>query len=226
MTENQAANQAQPLENKPSDKELNFRAIEAKLRQETVARIEAERKAEEALRLAQDAISKRQIVEEDEDDEPYVAPKKLEKKLAKFGQSTQIDIQKAMEIAKQSAKEELKQEMWLEKNQDFHQIMNNEQLLNKFYDNNRELADTILQMPQGFSRQQLVYKNIKALGIDKPEQKQPSIQEKIDSNRRSPYYQPSGVASAPYSSAGDFSPAGMKNSYNKMQELKNKLRLG
>lgn len=226
MTESQAQNQVQTTENKPSDKELNFRAIEAKLRQETAARIEAERKAEEALRLAHEATSKRQSVEEDEDDEPYVAPKKLEKKLAKFGQSTQTDIQKAMEMAKQSAKEELKQEMWLEKNQDFHQIMNNEQLLDKFYQSNRELADTILQMPQGFPRQQLVYKNIKALGLDKPEQKQPSIQEKIDANRRSPYYQPSGVASAPYAAAGDFSPAGQKNAHQKMQELKNRLRLG
>lgn len=222
MTENQV----QPQENKSTDKELNFRAIEAKLRQETTARIEAERKAEEAIRIAQEATSKRQVVEDDDDDEPYVAHKKLDKKLAKFGQATQTDIQKAMEIAKEKAKQELKQEMWLDKNQDFHQLMGNEQILNKFYENNRELADTILQMPDGFPRQQLVYKNIKALGIDKPEQKQPSIQEKIDANRRTPYYQPSGVATAPYQSSGDFSPVGQKNAYNKMQELKNRLRIG
>jgi hypothetical protein len=80
-------------------------------------------------------------------------------------------------------------------------------------------------MPEGFDRQKLVYKNIKALGLHKPAIKEPSIQEKIDANRRSPYYQPSGVANAPYSTVGDFSTAGQKNAYQKMQELKSKLRI-
>ena len=73
--------------------------------------------------------------------------------------------------------------------------------------------------------QKLVYENIKALGVDKPEQKQNSVQEKIDANKRSPYYQPSGVGSAPYASAGDFSDSGQKNAYAKMQELKKRLRI-
>jgi hypothetical protein len=79
-------------------------------------------------------------------------------------------------------------------------------------------------MPDTFERQKLVYKNIKAFGLDRPEAKQPSIQEKIDSNKRSPYYQPSGVGSAPYASAGDFSASGQKQAYDKMKELQNRLR--
>jgi len=63
------------------------------------------------------------------------------------------------------------------------------------------------------------------MGLHQPEQKQASIQEKVDANRRSPYYQPTGVGSAPYGNTGDFSPAGQKNAYAKMQDLKNRLRI-
>lgn len=215
MTENDVQTQ----ENKTNDKEFNFRALEAKyqreLAQERAARLEAER-------LAQD-VQRRQVVEdEDNDDEPYVDRKKLEKKLAKFGQSTQGEIQKAMEIAKETAKEELKREMWIENNPDFYDVL---QHAEKFAQRAPKLAETILKMPEGFDRQRLVYQNIKELGLDKPETKQSSVQDKIDANRRSPYYQPSGVGSSPYAQAGDFSPVGQKNAYSKMQELKSKLRI-
>lgn len=215
--ENQVQNQQQ--EQKPNDKELNFRALEARfqkqLEQERQARIEAERKAEEAFKL-------RSNEDNDQDDEPYVDHKKLEKKLNKFGQNTQSEIQKAMEIAKKAAKEELKQEMWLENNPDFYDVL---QHAEKFAQRAPKLAETILMMPEGFERQKLVYQNIKELGIDKPETKQPSIQEKIDANRRSPYYQSTSVGSAPYSQVGDFSPAGQKQAYEKLQQLKKQLRI-
>ena len=218
MTENQAQVN-QNIDSKASDKELNFRALEAKYKRE----LEQERNARlEAERLAQEIQTKKNQHEEEEDDEPYVAPKKLEKKLAKFGQNTQSEIQKAMEMAKRSAKEELKQEMWLENNPDFYDVL---QHAEKFAQRSPKLAESILRMPEGFERQKLVYQNIKELGIHKPEQKQPSIQEKIDANRRSPYYQPSGVGSAPYAQAGDFSLVGQKSAYDKMQELKSRLRM-
>lgn len=207
------------LENKPTDKELNFRQLEAKYeRQLAQERAERERLAREL-----EQRQKQSVNEEEDDDEPYVDKRKLEKKLAKFGQSTQSEIQKAMEMAKESAKEELKQEMWLENNPDFYDVLKHAE---KFAQRAPKLAETILRMPEGFERQKLVYQNIKELGIDKPEVKQPSIQEKIDSNRRSPYYQPSGVAAAPYASQADFSPAGQKNAYEKLKQLKANLRLG
>ena len=200
-----------------SDKELNFRALQAKyekqLSQEREARIQAERLAEERMKNQND---------DDESDEPYVGHKKLDKKLARFNQSTQSDIQRAMESAKVAAKEELKQEMWLENNPDFYDVL---QHAEKFAQKAPKLAETILKMPEGFERQKLVYQNIKELGIDKPDQKQPSIQDKIDANRRSPYYQPSGVGTDQYSSQGDFSPTGQKQAYDKLQELKRNLRI-
>jgi hypothetical protein len=219
MTASTTNSQVPQPENKPNDKELNFRALEAKyqkqLDMERTARLEAER-------LAQEAVSRSQHREmEETEDEPYVVPKTLERKLAKFGQTQQSEIQKAMEMAKQAAKEELKQEMWLENNPDFYDVL---QHAEKFAHKAPKLAETILRMPEGFERQKLVYQSIKEMGIDKPEQKQTSVQEKIDANKRSPYYQPTGVAAAPYAAAGDFSAAGQKNAYEKMKEMQKRLR--
>jgi hypothetical protein len=215
--QNQQENQVQ--EQKPSDKELNFRAQEQKyqrmIEQERAGRLEAERIAKEAVK----ANSKD---DEDDDSEPYVDNKKLNKKLARFGekakQETQSDINQAVQVA---LREERKSN-WLKSNPDFNDVLQHaEKLLQK----DPDLAESILEMPEGFERQKLVYKNIKALGLHKPEVKQPSIQEKVDANRRSPYYQPSGVGSAPYANSSDYSDHGQKQAYAKMQELKNRLRL-
>lgn len=221
MTSNTPQNAVQTptsVENKPSDKELNFRALETRYQKQ----LEQERAEREKL---QKELEMRQNVsnqEEDEDKEPYVDHKKLNKTLNKFGQNTQSEIQKAMEIAKQKAKEELKQELWLESNPDFYEVL---QHAEKFAQKAPKLAETILRMPEGFERQKLVYENIKELGINKPAAKEPTVQEKIDANRKSPYYQPSGIGTPPYAGGGDFSPQGQKTAYDQMQALKARLKI-
>jgi gas vesicle protein len=207
---------------KMSDKEFNFRQLEAKYKNE----IERERQSRQELEQKLQMLSQQQVqVHQDEEDDsaPYVDNRKLEKKLARFGQSTQSEIQKAKEDAKREAKDELKQEMWLDSNPDFFDVL---QHADKLAAANPRLADTILRMPDNFERKRLVYENIKMLNLHKPAPKEPSIQEKVDANRRSPYYVPSGIANAPYQSVGDFSDAGQKASYEKMQEMKKRLRLG
>ena len=118
-------------ENKANDKEFNFRQLEAKYKNE----IERERQARVDLEQKVQELSKKHTQEPDEDDQsdPYVDHRKLEKKLAKFGQMTQTDIQKAMEMAKNSAKDEIKQEIWLESNPDFFDVL---QHADKFADAN------------------------------------------------------------------------------------------
>jgi hypothetical protein len=216
MTAPTQENQAQ--EQKLSDKELNFRNLEAKyqreLEKERAARMEAERIAQERLQ--------QHTKDEDEDLEPYVDHKKLNKTLARFGEQTQKQTQSEIQKAVQTALHEERKQNWLKNNSDFYDVL---QHAEKLAMKDPELAETILQMPEGFERQKLVYKTIKAQGLHMPEQKAPSIQDKIDANRRSPYYQPSGVGTAPYSSAGDFSQSGQEQAYRKMQELKKTLRL-
>lgn len=217
MTENISNNQ---VENKTTDKELNFRALEAKyqrqLEQERAGRLEAERRIQESQRAPE--------IEDDDTSEPYVDHKKLNKKLAKFGEQTKAQTQTDINQAVQQALKEERKANWLKQNGDFYQVLSNENT-QKFAEHDPELAESILEMPESFERQKLVYKNIKALGLHMPAQKQQSIQEKVDANRKSPFYQPSGVSSAPYSTAGDFTQSGQKNAYDKMQALKKQLRI-
>jgi hypothetical protein len=213
---------------KPSDKELNFRKQEEmfkrQLEQERQARQQAEEKAAQLERLAQDRSKSRED-EDDPSDEPYVDHRRLEKKLSKFEARMEQKIdQKAEEKARKMVEGE-RQTNWLKSNPDFYEVMNHAQA---FAERDPELAETILSMPEGFERQKLVYKNIKALGLHKPAEKAPSIQEKIDQNRRSPYYQPSGVSSPGYGMASggkEYSPIEGQNAYKKMQELKGRLRI-
>jgi hypothetical protein len=204
-------------EQKPSEKEVNFRRLEARYQQELAneraQRMELEKKLQQNEQKPE--------IEED-DSEPYVDHKKLNKSLNKFGQSTQAEIQKAMQQAKSDAKEELKQEMFLENNPDFYQVLEHAE---KFANKAPKLAENILRMPEGFERQKLVYHTIKEMGLDKPQPKESSVQDKIDANRRAPFYQPSAVGAAPYASQSDFSPSGQKQAYDKMKELQSRLRL-
>jgi len=206
-------------EQKPNDKELNFRALEQKYQRE----LEKERSARlEAEKLAQEA-SKRQVSHDDDDDsEPYVDRKRLSRTLEKNNQQIKQETQSEIQRAVQTALQEEKKSNWLKRNEDFYDVL---QHAEKLAQTDPELAETILEMPEGFERQKLVYKNIKALGLHQPKKTEPSIQERVDANRRSPYYQPSGVGSSPYAQVGDFSQSGQKNAYDKMQELKSRLRI-
>lgn len=203
-----------------TDKELNFRALENKyqrqLELERNARVEAERNLKEARQP-------KYVEEEEDDNEPYIDKKKLKKEQAKFGQQLRQETQSEIQKAIQQAVYQERQQSWLKQNPDYYKVM---ELTNKFAEEHPDLAETILEMPDSFERQKLVYKNIKSLGMDKPKAPVSTIQDKIDTNRKSPYYQPSGVGSSPYQSQGDFSATGQKNAYDQMQALKSKLRLG
>lgn len=209
-------NNTQSQDAKQSDKELNFRRQESmyqKMLAEKDARIaEIERQNQT-----------RQVIQEDEDDdEPYVNKKALSKQLNKFGQQSKQETQTEIQRAVQTALSEERKQNWLKNNADFYDVL---QYAETFAQHDPELAETILEMPEGFERQKLVYKNIKALNLHKPKVPETTIQQKVDANRRSPYYQPSGIANAPYSTVSDYSPNGQKNAYEQMQKLKSQLRI-
>ncbi len=196
---------------------------ERQLEQEKLAREQAEQKAADLEKRTQQL--NRPIEDDDDDAEPYVDKRKLKKELNRFGEQAKQQTTQEIQQAVQQALDQERTKNYLKENSDFNQIMGSD-IVQKFADAHPRLAENILRMPEGFERQKLVYENIKALGLDKPQQKQPSIQDKIDANRRSPFYQPSGSGTAPYAQGGDFSPQGQKNAHAKMQELKGRLRLG
>ena len=219
MTEITQDNQAQNVaQNQASDKELNFR------RQEQMYQRILQEREQRIQELEQDNQLKLQEQDDDdEDDDAYVDKKKLNKKLEKASKNTEKNLTTKMERIKNEAKEELRNEMWLEQHVDFDDVM--EKHAENFAHKHPNLAKSILKMPEGFERQKLVYQTIKGLGLDQPEKKEPSIQDKANQNRQTPYYQPSGIANSPYSFGGDFSQSGQKAAYEKMQELRNRLRI-
>lgn len=205
---------SQPVAN---DKEINFRKQQnmyENMLREKEARIAELEKARQTPQISDD---------DDDNDEPYVDKKRLAKTTSRvkqeIKQETQVDVKNAI----QQALESDRRERWLDANPDFEEIMSH---ADKLAQMDPELARSILSMPESFERQKMVYRNIKLLGVNKPRSPEQSVQQKIDANRKSPYYQPSGVGSAPYASQGDFSATGQKGAYEKMQELKSRLRLG
>ena len=205
---------------KENSKEYNFRAIEARLQQERAARLEAERRAEEALKQ----LESRNVQHDDEDDDSDIVDRrKLNKTLAKFGEQTQKVTQSEINKAVAIALQEERKQNWLKSNNDFYDVLS--KYADKLHQHDPELAESILEMPDTFERQKLVYKNIKSLGLHRDAPREPTIQEKVDANKRSPYYQPSGVGTSPYAQVGDFSQSGQKNAYEKMQALKKQLRI-
>lgn len=217
-----APDTTQAIEQKPNDKEINFRKLEERyeraLAQERAAREEAEKRALEAQNKRNTPID-----DEEDDSEPYVDKKKLARSFSNFEKKMEEKIEKKAEERARSLIHNERKENWMKNNPDFYEVMAHTE---KFALHDPELAETILQMPEGFERQKLVYKSIKSLGLHKEAPKQPSIQETIDAKKRSPYYQPTGTAAAPYGMNGDFSKVGQKNAYEKMMELKSRLRLG
>lgn len=224
----QQDNQAQIETPKPSDKELNFRKQEEMFKRQ----IEQERQEKLQLKERLDRLEKERqqtsdADDDDADDEPYVDKKRLKKELGKVVKQTVNETDTRIQNAVQTALAQERQNQWLKNNPDFYEIMGHAQT---FAERDPELAETILSMPEGFERQKLVYKNIKALGLHKKDEPKPSIQDKVDANRRSPYYQPSGVGTAPYAQLGmgskNYSPTEMKSAYDKIKELQSRLRLG
>jgi hypothetical protein len=212
------------VEQKPSDKEINFRQQEQAIKDKYERQLTLERQARfEAEKQLQEKQKKQQYDDEDDDDEPYVDKKKLNKKLNQYGEQVKQQTHSEIQNAVQHAIKEERKQNWLNNNKDFYETI--EKHAQKLYELDPELGETILQMPQGFEREKLVYKNIKALKLDKPKEPEMSVQDKINANKRNPYYQPSGTATSPYSQNSDFSKTGQKQAYEKMQELKSRLRI-
>jgi len=204
------------VEQKSNDKEINFAQMRQKYERELAAK-------NAQIEEMQRAVQSKAVVQDDDDDDsdPYIDKKRLRKEQAKLSQNIKQETSSEIQRAVNQALQEERKQNWLKQNSDFYEVL---QHADKFAQQDPELAETILQMPEGFERQKLVYKNIKALGIHKPAVKESSIQDRIDANKKSPYYQPSGPGSAPYSQVGDFSRQGQEQAYKKMKELQNRLR--
>jgi len=224
MTVNPQQDQSANAEQK-TEKELNFERLRKQLEQERTARAQAEEKAR-FLEQERQSMTKKQPVLEEEDDssEPYVDHKHLNKKFNKWEERIAETIDKKAEEKARILLEQEKQREFYKKNPDFQQVMSQENI-EKYGNSDPEETEDWLELPNSFARQKVLYRQIKKAQKQSAETPKQSIQDTIEKNRKSPYYQPSGMGSAPYATTGDFSPQGQKNAYDKLQELKAKLRI-
>lgn len=216
--------QAQPATEaqKPNDKEYNFAQLRKQLEQERQARLQYEQRL---AQIEEERQKPKQVDDSDDDDsEPYVDQKKLKKTLAREKDELRKEFKQAVRQEAAQLIEQERQTSFLEANPDFNEILTQDHI-QKFAAKHPAMAKAMLKMPDNFERQQLLYENIKALGVHKPpEAPKPSIQDEIKNNRKPLYYQPSGQGAAPYANNGDFSKEGQKNAYAKMKELINNRR--
>jgi hypothetical protein len=215
IPEQQAQNQTST-----NDKEFNFGQLRKQVEQERSARMQLEAQVESMKSQMNPNNSK---TEDDfDDDAPYVDKKTLDRVLERRLAEIDKRIESKSEEKARRMVEIERQNSYLEQNSDFNQILQPD-MIQKYAEKYPQKAKALLKMPDNFDRQVLLYEDIKAHGLHKPpEPPKPSIQDTINKNRRSPYYQPSASAGAPpYESVGDFTQAGQKNAYQKMQELIN-----
>lgn len=206
---------------KQSEKEFNFEKLRKQLESERAEKIKMQERLE-ALERAQRTSKP----DDDEDsDEPYIDQKTFSRKMSKFESQMEEKIDKKAEEKARIFLEQEKQQDYVKRNPDFVQTLTQDNI-QKFANEHPSIAERMLKMPDNFDRQALLYEQIKALQSQKKASDEKSaVQQKIDQNRKSPFYQPSGMGSSPYAAAGDFSPSGQKASYDKLQELKARLRL-
>lgn len=203
--------------------EQNLANMRKMMEQEKQARLRAE---DEIAKLKQQYSSpKASDDDDDSSDEPYVDHRVFKKKMNNLKQEMESTIDRRAEEKARSLFEQERQGDYVKRNPDFQNILTGENI-QKFAEKHPAIAERMLRMPDTFDRQALLYEQIKALESVAKEAAKSSIQDKIDQNRRSPYYQPSGIAAEPYKQVGDFSEAGQKNAYEKMKQLMNSRRAG
>lgn len=206
---------------KPTEKELNFERLRKQLEQEKAENSQMKQRLE-SLERAQKAP---RSDDDDDSDEPYLDHKSFTKKMSKFEEKMEEKIDKRAEEKARLFLEQEKQRDYVQRNPDFTQVLSAENI-EKFANEHPAIAERMLKMPDTFDRQALLYEQIKTIQTFRKTQEEKSqVQQKIDQNRKTPFYQPSGVGTSPYAAVGDFSPSGQKSAYEKLQELKARLRL-
>jgi hypothetical protein len=208
-----------------SDKERNFRRLEAARDQEREARIRAQMEAEE-LKKRLDHIEQMMQPKEidpldevqditDLDSNRFKAilsdrEAKLERKAKQIAKTAIQEHEQ--EKKKTNFREELRRQ-----HQDYDTVMN-EQTIAYFSEREPEAVAAITAIEDPYVRCEQAYHFFKKKMPAKEEK--PSIKEKVEENSQNPYYIPSGSGTPPYS-AVEFdvrSPSAQKAAYAKLKE--------
>lgn len=210
MTEGVNSQEVAQPEKKASDKEFNFRRLEAEREKEREARIKAELEAQMRQKELEEIKEYLKPKEKDpfDDSDDVIDPELRSRIEAKLAKERSTFERKAEEIAKstyeriQREKEEAEKKNYLQKLRgefkDYDDVVS-EQNLAVMFEKDPVFAEAALKIPDDYDRRKLVYARIKALG---PQEEAPSVKDKVLENQKNPYHVPSG--SAPTSNAVDY----------------------
>jgi hypothetical protein len=184
-------------EAQPSDKELNFRKLEASRDTEREARIRAELQTQQ---MREELQNIKEMLKPKEDDpldgiEDYVDSTRLKAKLDKERAAYE---KQAKAIARQTYEQIQKEER--DKNflgrlksehSDYDQVMN-ENSIAALEKQNPHFVQAILKIGDEYERRKLAYDYLKANQAAKTAEPAPSIKEKVAENASNPYYVATG----------------------------------
>lgn len=176
-----------------SDKEINFRRLEAARDADREARIRAEMAAEQ---MRNELMEIKQMLAPKEKDplddvEDYVDPARLKAKLEKershFKKEAKEIAERTYEERKQ--KDEAANFLGRLKSQysDYDQVMN-ENNLRELEKVDPEFLEMACAVADEYARRDMTYRKVKKLQLSKPAPEGLSIKEKVEENVRNPYY--------------------------------------
>lgn len=212
-----------------SEKELNFERLRkenARIVQQAEQEREARLRVEAELNALRQQSPRPRQDEDDEDDsssdEPYLDRRSFKKSLNRFEQKMEEKIErKAEEKARRILDEERKRDFvhrLKSEYRDFDEVLN-EDSAEKFSQQCPDLAKEILAIPDEYQRRKMAYQTIKSIGLHKKEEPKQVGQDKVNQNLRNPYYSPTSFGNPGTAPMGDFSEAGQKAAFEKMQGL-------
>lgn len=178
-----------------SDKELNFRKLEAAREAEREARVRAEMQNESLRNELSEIKQMLQPKEKDplDDVEDYVDRNRLQAKLDKERAHFKKE---AKAIAKQTYEEEKIRDEKQNFLQRLHaQFPDYDQVMNETNLGNLEKLDpvfleTVLEVPDDYARRAKTYKKLKSLQTKPKVEEQMSIKEKVEANTSNPFFIP------------------------------------
>lgn len=222
-----ADTQAQPSPEKEKEMQTNLSRMRKLLEQAERSAVSEKERADGLQRQHEEFVaSQSQQAPDDDDDasDPYVDRKTLNKKMSQWEKNLEAKFEKKAEEKAMSLIERERQTQYVQQNADFNTIMTPE-IMEKFQEEHPSIVKSLLNMPDNFHRQKVIYETVKALGVHK--KKEPAIQQTIDRNQRHPgMYQTAQVGAAPYATSANFSPQGQKEAYDQMKGLQKRMRIG
>ncbi|MDE1970969.1 MAG: hypothetical protein KGI50_05335 [Patescibacteria group bacterium] len=208
-------------DNKPTVQQENFAAIRRKM-EETDRRYSEEKQKRMELEKQMEDIRKRFYGNDDDDSDEFVEKKYIRNEFSRV----EKDINNIKQETKRLEEERMKreQDLWMHSHPDFEEVLKS---ANDFEKDNQEVANSLLNIPEGFERYKSAYNMIKLYKEAKNKPAAPTMQDHINNNRRPMYYAPSGMATPPSQQfKGSYTKEEMKSAHEAMLALKNEMRLG